>query len=628
MSDCPQEMVAGSIKPRLELWEDVTSDPNVLQNVEGIKIQFDSPPFQDKVPREYKFNEHQKEFIEKEIFELLDKNVIVEIEDVSECFVSNIFLRPKPDNKFRMIIDLSDLNKFVTHNHFKMDTLDTATELMFPGAWMASIDLKEAYYAIPVSEADQKFLVFQWEKKFFKFTCMPFGLSSAPWIFTKTLRPIFAEFHKKGHMGFGYIDDSFIIGESFQKCEASVKFLYQMFQKLGFRVHERKSILTPCKEIKFLGYILNSKDMSVTPSEDKKVKVKEVIQNLLRKEKPKIRTVASVIGLLNDLCKGSDYGQNYTKSLEIQKIKYLRWSKNMGFDGHMKLSQACKDDLNWWLSNIDSASKKIILQRTKMTLQTDASNLGWGACSKGQSTGGRWSSIESEDHINVLELKAIQYGLLSLCKDKKNQTIKILCDNTTSVAYVAHKGGTRSTECNFVAHEIWKWCEDRNIYIIISYLPGVENVVADYESRNFTEDTEWQLNPHIFKQACKMWGSPDIDMFASKNNFQLSCYASWGPDPFASFVNAFTIYWGEFELMYLFPPFRLIGRVLQKLRADKGRAILVAPIWTAQTWFPMLENMARDSWTIPRRMGNLRRTDKGPRIRDTLQNIALRLYLL
>ena len=216
----------------------------------------------------YKFDKVQSDFVDEEIYSLLEKGVIVERSNWDDCFVSNVFLRPKPNNKFRMILDLSELNEFVTHHHFKMEHLEVAERMLFQGAWLGSIDLREAYYAIPIREEDRKYLCFQWEGKLFQFTCIPFGLSSAPWIFTKTLKPIFAKFHEMGFQGFGYIDDSFVFAESREQCQEALKCLTQLFSSLGFRVHDEKSVLEPTRELTFLGYVLNSTDMSVAPTKD------------------------------------------------------------------------------------------------------------------------------------------------------------------------------------------------------------------------------------------------------------------------------------------------------------------------------------------------------------------------
>ena len=57
---------------------------------------------------------------------------------------------------------------------------------------MASVDLKDAYYSIPIAEEDRKLLMFQWKGKYYQFTCLPNGLLSAPWIFTQILKSVYA----------------------------------------------------------------------------------------------------------------------------------------------------------------------------------------------------------------------------------------------------------------------------------------------------------------------------------------------------------------------------------------------------------------------------------------------------
>ena len=79
-----------------------------------------------------------------------------------------------------MIFNLKPLNKFVDYHHFKMNTFRTALKLIRPGCFMASVDFKDAYYSIPIAEEDRKLLMFQWKGKYYQFTCLPNGLSSAP----------------------------------------------------------------------------------------------------------------------------------------------------------------------------------------------------------------------------------------------------------------------------------------------------------------------------------------------------------------------------------------------------------------------------------------------------------------
>ena len=144
----PTLAVAGNTANRMTAWLDLTTDRAILQSVTGFRFILDDTPMQIGLPREYKFNKAQSQFIDDHIKELVQKGAIAEIwslvgwlgggftpcrhlRSLEDCFVSNIFLRPKPNSSFRMIIDLSELNTFLTKIHFKMDTLDTAGDMVF-----------------------------------------------------------------------------------------------------------------------------------------------------------------------------------------------------------------------------------------------------------------------------------------------------------------------------------------------------------------------------------------------------------------------------------------------------------------------------------------------------------------
>ncbi len=204
-----------------------------------------------------------------------------------------------------------------------------------------------------------------------------------------------------------------------------------------------------------------------------------------------------------------------------------------------------------------------------LELATDASKQGWGASLDNSVTGGRWSLSESLLHINVLELNAVLLGLQSLCKEKKDCHIKILSDNTTAVSYLKKMGGTHSPQCNNIAREIWMWCISKGIWLTPAHIPGVDNVEADLASRVFNDKTEWQLDKSIFAHLVSIFGKPDIDMFASRLNNQIKPFVSWAPDPEAVAADAFTLNWDN-KFMYIFPPFSIIPRILQKIEADRA----------------------------------------------------------
>ena len=78
---------------------------------------------------------------------------------------------------------------------------------------------------------------------------------------------------------------------------------------------------------------------------------------------------------------------------------------------------------------------------------------------------------------------------------------------------------------------------------------------------------------------------PSIDLFASRLNAQITSYVSWQPDPSAKFIDALSINWRQFKLLYAFPPFSLIANCLQKLDLNVILGIFVLPLWPTQPWF-------------------------------------------
>ena len=101
-------------------------------------------------------------------------------------------------------------------------------------------------------------------------------------------------------------------------------------------------------------------------------------------------------------------------------------------------------------------------------------------------------------------------------------------------------------------------CEKKGIWLTAAHIPGKENVTADYESRNCNLDTEWMINPKYLSQALKgIPFTPVIDLSASRINKHFDQYMSYRPDPFASYIDAFTISWADTNF-YCFPPFSCI----------------------------------------------------------------------
>ena len=146
--------------------------------------------------------------------------------------ISPIFARHKKDGKYRLILNLKEFNQWVSYQHFKMDTLHTITCLMTKNCFMASIDIKDAYYSISIQKTYRKYLRFVWNNKLYQFTSIPNGLSCCPRLFTKILKPPLANLNKKEHISSNYIDDLYLQGQTFEQCKHNVLDTVEQFDEL------------------------------------------------------------------------------------------------------------------------------------------------------------------------------------------------------------------------------------------------------------------------------------------------------------------------------------------------------------------------------------------------------------
>ena len=122
---------------------------------------------------------------------LLSKNAIERVENVKSLgFYSRLFLVPKPHQRWRPVIDLSRLNTFLLVEKFKMETPESIRASLIPGEWVSSIHLADAYLHIPIHPNSRKYLRFCHGSQVFQFTSLPFGLATAPWVFTMIVKEV------------------------------------------------------------------------------------------------------------------------------------------------------------------------------------------------------------------------------------------------------------------------------------------------------------------------------------------------------------------------------------------------------------------------------------------------------
>ena len=341
-----------------------------------------------------------------------------------------------------------------------------------------------------------------------------------------------------------HIDDSYLQGDDYNDCAKNVLETIRLFDSLGFTIHPSKSSLIPTQKLIILGFVIDSVEMKVYPTEEKIEKIKNACKELLQNSRPTIRQVASVLGFLISIFPAALFGPLHFRELDMDKTEALKLRKG-DFDKHMFLSKKACLELNWWIDSADTLYKPICNTLPELTLFTDASNQGWGSVLNKCRIGGQWTTLEANNHINYLEMLAV-FLALKASSHLSGKHVCIRIDNTTAVADIGKMG---------------------------------------------TSHLEWSLDRTIYDRGIHHLGlQPTIDLFASRLNYKIKPFISYQPDPEAKIVNAFTVSWQPY-LFYAFPPFSIISLVLQKIQREKSTGILVAPKWPTQPWWPVLMRM-------------------------------------
>ena len=261
----------------------------------------------------------------------------------------------------------------------------------------------------------------------------------------------------------------------------------------------------------------------------------------------------------------------------------------------LTIDEATVGDLEWWIKALDTWNGKAFRSESKSCIQitTDASEIAWGGTMIGCPhimAQGYWDDHMSNQHPHLREIMAVLMTLESFLPYIKGKAVQVLTDNITTAAYINFQGGA-SKLLDGVARNIWLLSITNAIQIQARYLPGVMNQEADRLSR-LSNLYEWKLHPQLFKYLDQLYGPHTIDRFASMSTRQCKRYNSLHLDPWTEGVDALHQNNWASENNFVNPPFRLLSKILNHIRATESNATIIAPMWPAQPWYPELVNMA------------------------------------
>ena len=567
----------------------------------------------------------------QEVQNLLLKGAVEEVSPpFTPGFYGRLFCVQKSSGGWRPVLDLSSLNQFLLVRKFKMETLASIRQVVRPGDWAASIDLSDAYFHIPIAPAHRKFLRFAWGDRVFQFRVLPFGLSLAPWVFTRVVRVFLGSLRVQGIRIYAYLDDWLVLACRQMLCRNHILRTLNQASSLGFRVNLPKSDLEPSQVFKFLGTVMDSINMTICPSPERIDRLVSTLLGFKHRRRLKVRQFLSLLGSMESLASIVPLGRVHKRPLQF-RLKGKRSSSTRSLSQLLSVGRWFWRDVRIW-TNTNWLSRGVPLVPLAPTvfLYTDASLAGWGGHLGSSTASGRWPNSAEGKSINWLELKAVQLCLRQFAPQVQSQVVQLFSDNSTVVSHINKQGGARSSSLSNLACKILVWCSHHQVVLSACHLAGTLNILADLLSRpDKVLSTEWTLSLEMTEF---IWGAfhhrPQIDLFATQFNHRLSRYVSPVRDPLAVHTDAFQMDWSQLDV-YIFPPFPIISRVLTKIRIEKPVSVLlVLPWWPAHPWWPLLLELQQSApLPLPLTPGQLTQPISG-QPHGNLQSLSLHVWRL
>ena len=246
-----EPLVRGRMKANLDFWRYIEAPNEIIKVIDnGYRIPFINTP----APAIFKNNKSARdhsEFVAEAIQELLTKNLITELDHAPD-YVNPLSVSVQNSGKKRLILDLRYINQFVWKQKVCFEDWEIALQFFQKDDYMISFDLKSGYHHIDIFEEHCKYLCFSWSfkgiDKYFSFQVLPFGLSTAPYIFTKLMRSLVKHWRNKDIFVVVFLDDGWIRAPSFSECNHIAQLIRTDLLSAGLVPNVEKSVWTPVQK--------------------------------------------------------------------------------------------------------------------------------------------------------------------------------------------------------------------------------------------------------------------------------------------------------------------------------------------------------------------------------------------
>jgi ribonuclease HI len=536
-------------------------------------------------------------WLEAEILKNLQRGSWHGLDAVPE-FCAPAFIVANAAGKRRVVIDLRHVNEHLVRTGARYDGLTKLRDLIPPDSesWLISCDLESGYHHVGIAPEHQRFLGFEIDGRFFLCAALPFGLSDAPRVFTKVMRAVVAHLRGAGTRCLAYLDDFLFVFPSQGAAAQGAVDIDALLRRLGLSRNLDKGCWAPTQVLRHLGSIIDTTTMRFLPDPERVARIRNFAAELGHLAARRTRCVPRVL-----VQKFAGLAVSTTLSVPLARLQLRAIFDCVAAargNHSVRLSSAALTELRWWRDDGWDGGNHIMLPRPNLTLETDASDIGWGAVVKSQPPAearGYFTPAELETSINVRELLAVLRALQAHGATIAHRDVRLHIDNQAA-AFGLINMTMRSAAARAVLLQIWRIAQRLGVRFLVRWIPTWANRDADRLSR-FRDRSDYKLAPELVQQCWRRWGSPTVDAFASARNKQCRRFWAAFPQPGAEKVDALAQSWAG-EHIWANPPWQLVPPLLRKLADEPDAELtLVLPYWRAAAWFPEVLRRA-DDWIL------------------------------
>lgn len=407
----------------------------------------------------------------------------------------------KPGRKPRLCIDLSrNLNDFISVPHFSYTNVSHAVKLSQPGCWYSKLDLSNCYLSFHLHPDAVTHFAFAFEGKYYTFTRMPFGLSSAPFFCTQLLSVVAYQLRKQGIALVRYLDDFLLISATRAEAERDLLIAQRVFRWFGLVVNPDKTE-GPAQSLSFLGVQIDSVKQTLCVTEERMHELQQLLSDFLvtSRRTASAHALMSLVGKLSFAAACLPGARPFMRRV-LDLVPHGRPKYKL-----VNLSSSFRADLLYWSTRLRLWNGRCSWIRPEpIVLVSDASIEGFGfhlhslpagfdesvlpaALKPGSGVLGVWSKchrplVATHRQIQWAEMFAALAALLTYSPYVGRSSVLLRMDNMSDVGAINRQSSRSSTVCLLV-RAMFDLSFRYHFAFRAEHIPGATNYLADFLSR-------------------------------------------------------------------------------------------------------------------------------------------------